>query len=314
VRFSVIIPAYNAEATIAATVDAVLAQTVAPHQVLVYDDGSADRTRDVLAGFGERIRVLGGENRGVSHARNSACAEATGDVVAFVDADDIWHPRYLEVQQALIARFPDAIAYFTDHVDLIGGGAAAWPDVPPEADMAGAELLEPAAFMEAYNAAPMQFNMSWFCMPVAALRQLGPEPFPVGVAEDTYLHNLLPLLGKVAHTRAPLVAYRIQDGSLSANKLKYAGMVVDSFGLLATRYEGVEPPLARRFRAASASRRRDYAKFLMGAGRAREARREFVASLRDSGQPRSVGKSVALLTLTLAPRRLQPSWPTADRV
>lgn len=93
-RLSVIIPAYNAEKYIAQAVSSVLNQTYLDQEVIVVDDGSEDNTRSILAGFGERIRVIAQDNRGVSAARNQGAAAARGSWLAFLDADDAWLPDF----------------------------------------------------------------------------------------------------------------------------------------------------------------------------------------------------------------------------
>lgn len=98
---SVIIPAYNAEAFIASTLQSVLAQTYRNLDVIVVDDGSCDRTVEVVQQFvamDERVRLLQQPNGGVSAARNLAIAHSHGEFVAPVDADDIWYPRHVEQQ------------------------------------------------------------------------------------------------------------------------------------------------------------------------------------------------------------------------
>jgi glycosyltransferase involved in cell wall biosynthesis len=311
--FSVLIPCYNAAATIAATLDSVLAQTHAPHEVLVYDDGSTDASAEIVGRYGPPVRLLGGPNRGVAHARNQLCAAARGAQVAFLDADDLWHPRYLAAQARLIAEFPAAIATFTGHLDVPGMAAFAWPEDDPE--IAG-ELIDPVGFLARYNREPMEFGMSWFSLRTEALRHLGDRPFYDGGAEDAYLHNLLPLVGSVARCAAPLATYRILDGSLSSDRLWSSGKVIDAFTLLARRYADEAAPrsLRRALRAVTASRKRDYGKHLMGAGRAAEARAVFAGSIRDSARADSVVKSMTLLGLTVAPRPLQPTWPQVARL
>jgi glycosyltransferase involved in cell wall biosynthesis len=106
---SVVIPAYNAEGTIAETLASLLAQTFTDFEALVIDDGSADRTAEVAGGTGDpRVRVLGIPNGGVAHARNQAISQAHGDLIAFLDADDLWEPRKLELQVAALERQPEA--------------------------------------------------------------------------------------------------------------------------------------------------------------------------------------------------------------
>ena len=312
-RFSVLIPAYNAAATIGATLDAVLSQSVRPHEVLVYDDGSTDETAAVLASYQSRIRVFGGPNRGVAGARNFLCEQATGDQAAFLDADDVWHPRYLETQHRLIERYPEAVASFTDHIDVVGADPYNWEDDAVDS-AAVEELISPNELMKRCNRSPMKFGMSWFCMPASTLARLGSRPFYDGNAEDAYIHNLLPLLGPVAYTGARLVAYRIIGGSLSSDRLRSSLWVLDSFRELAPKYAAASRDLSRCFGSVSASRKRDCGKFLMGAGRARDARRQFIDSMTDSARLDSLLKSASLLALTLVPSVLQPEWPSVQRL
>ena len=105
--FSVLIPAYNAEETIAAAVLSVLEQTRAPLEVIVCDDGSSDRTLAVLAAFEPRIRVVRGERRGTAAARNACLALARGTHVVPFDADDLMDPRLLEAYAAALRLRPD---------------------------------------------------------------------------------------------------------------------------------------------------------------------------------------------------------------
>jgi GT2 family glycosyltransferase len=103
-RFSVIIPAYNAAAFIARAIDSVLAQTWPAHEIIVVDDGSADATAQVVAGYGDRVRYLRQENAGVSAARNAGARAATGDWLAFLDADDWYYPDRLKWHAEWIER------------------------------------------------------------------------------------------------------------------------------------------------------------------------------------------------------------------
>lgn len=96
---SVIIPTYNRSCMLAQAMRSVLAQTHRDFELVIVDDGSTDNTRDVVEGFGDpRIRYIWQENQERSAARNRGVAEASCDLAAFLDSDDLWFPEKLEVQ------------------------------------------------------------------------------------------------------------------------------------------------------------------------------------------------------------------------
>lgn len=95
---SVIIPAYNAAAFIHSAIESALAQTCAPLEILVVDDGSRDETAEVVARYPAPVRLLRKENGGPASARNLAAREAQGEWLALLDADDSWHPEKLARQ------------------------------------------------------------------------------------------------------------------------------------------------------------------------------------------------------------------------
>jgi teichuronic acid biosynthesis glycosyltransferase TuaG len=96
-RVSVIIPAYNSEASLPETLASVGAQTYRDWEIVVADDCSTDRTVEIAEAFDGRLTVLrGSTNQGPAAARNRAIAASTGELLAFLDADDLWLPGYLE--------------------------------------------------------------------------------------------------------------------------------------------------------------------------------------------------------------------------
>lgn len=127
---SVIIPAYNAEKFIAATLDSVLAQTYSNLEIVVVDDGSQDRTAEIVATYAQRdhrLTLLQQPNRGVAAARNLAIKRSTGEFLAPLDADDIWYPQKLEKQLALMMQSKPTVglvygwsAYINEAGDLTG--------------------------------------------------------------------------------------------------------------------------------------------------------------------------------------------------
>lgn len=107
---SVIIPAYNAETFIERTLNSVLTQTYTNIEVLVVDDGSQDRTGQIMESFAKkdsRVRLYTQKNAGVAAARNLAIEQSTGDYIAPIDADDIWYPQKLQKQvQCMLSAAP----------------------------------------------------------------------------------------------------------------------------------------------------------------------------------------------------------------
>src|SRR3954451_19107558 len=107
---SVIIPAYNAEATIAATVSSVLAQTFEAFELIIVNDGSTDKTAAVVEntfGSDPRVTLITQENGGVARARNTGISASRCEFIAPIDADDVWHPTYLEKQIATLNQRSD---------------------------------------------------------------------------------------------------------------------------------------------------------------------------------------------------------------
>lgn len=114
VRISAVVPAYNAARTVAATLDSLLAQSSPPCEIVVVDDGSRDDTRTALEPYADRAKLVFQANGGVSAARNRAVQEASGDWLAFCDADDLWHADKLRVVAAAIDAAPDVDLVFHD--------------------------------------------------------------------------------------------------------------------------------------------------------------------------------------------------------
>jgi glycosyltransferase involved in cell wall biosynthesis len=108
---SVVIPCFNAEITVGDTIESALAQTWRDIEVIVVDDGSSDRSADILRSFGNRIRADFGSNRGASAARNRGTALATGDYIQYVDSDDLLAPEAVESRLLALDQSGADVAY-----------------------------------------------------------------------------------------------------------------------------------------------------------------------------------------------------------
>jgi teichuronic acid biosynthesis glycosyltransferase TuaG len=116
---SIIMPAYNAGRYVADSVRSVLAQTYAGWELLVVDDGSTDDTAEVVGRFvadDPRVRCLKRPNGGQAAARNTGLGEARGDLVAFLDSDDLWLPGKLEAQLAVMDKAGADLVYTDGYI------------------------------------------------------------------------------------------------------------------------------------------------------------------------------------------------------
>ena len=127
IRFSVVIPCYNAGPYVAGALRSVAGQTVAAQEVIVVDDGSTDDSLAAVEASGVEVTLLRtGGGAGGSGARNVGIRAATGEWVAFLDADDLWHPDHLERVQRLVEGTGDVGCL--NHIDVMsaavgeGGG------------------------------------------------------------------------------------------------------------------------------------------------------------------------------------------------
>src|SRR5690554_857341 len=107
-KFSVIIPLYNKEKDVLSTLQSLLAQSFSDFEALVINDGSTDRSWEVVSSLKDpRIRLFDKANEGVSLTRNYGVRHAGARYIAFLDADDYWYPNHLDNLNQLTRKFPD---------------------------------------------------------------------------------------------------------------------------------------------------------------------------------------------------------------
>jgi len=113
-RISVIIPTYNCSKYVGGAIQSILDQSYANIEIIVVDDGSTDDTKDSILPFMNRIVYVFQENRGLPGARNRGMQEASGEYLAFLDADDLWRNNKLEIQAKVLDSFPYVSIVFSD--------------------------------------------------------------------------------------------------------------------------------------------------------------------------------------------------------
>jgi glycosyltransferase involved in cell wall biosynthesis len=210
---SVITPVWNAAATLAAAVASVEAQSVADWEMLVVDDGSTDGSRALAADLARRdarIRPLGlPGNRGPAAARNAGIGAARGRFLAFLDADDLWHPEKLAVQLGYMAR----------------EGAPFVFSAYRRVDAAGRPLGTVRVPARVTHAGLLKGNVIGCSTAVYDTAHFGKvEMPPLRRRQDFGLWLALLARGGAAHGLADVLAdYRVRPGSLSADKLAAVG-------------------------------------------------------------------------------------------
>jgi GT2 family glycosyltransferase len=129
---SVVIPAFNVEDLISRALDSILVQTVRPSEIIVVDDGSTDGTAHQVERYGDKVRYIHQENSGPSVARNTGIRAATSDWVAFLDADDLWHPDKLVADSRVADAAPGLSWIISNHFLCEFGGDHQYARFNPE--------------------------------------------------------------------------------------------------------------------------------------------------------------------------------------
>jgi glycosyltransferase involved in cell wall biosynthesis len=263
---TVVVPAYNAEAFIADSLESVLGQTRPPDELIVVDDGSTDGTLDVVGRFGAAVRVIQQANQGHPGAYNTGFRAATSDYVARCDADDAWEPEKLERQLAAISADP--------RIDVAFCGARFFGLVEgPYGPPLPGGVLDPATF------GPVLYRANMVCSSSVVIRRalferIGPfvDKLP---CEDYDLWLRAFAAGALFHYEPrELVRYRRHDGQVTHKLLR---MQRATYGVHRAHADEHAPGLVAEVLADDLAR---IGRFLVDEQRPREARAAFAASLR----------------------------------
>lgn len=202
---SIVIPTYNRADHVSDAVRSALNQTWPHCEVIVVDDGSTDKTDEVLTEFEGRIRYVKTPNRGVAAARNRGIRESTGEWIAFLDSDDLWRSEKIECQMRALAEH-QAFVCFCMSVDENGVSLDDLPLMNSASDSADAKHYPRGDFsMFLYQRHPFIQSM---LANRSCLRGRRPFDESLHVAEDTRLIHQLVLAHGFVALNQPLVRVR----------------------------------------------------------------------------------------------------------
>ena len=218
IRFSVIMPAYNSADYIAKALDSALSQTYQPAEVIVINDGSTDDTVRIVQRFGERVRCISQENKGVAAARNLGLQNARYEWIALLDSDDLWRADKLELQAAAILGNPP--------VDFVCTGGYHFFEDKLERQM----VAPPAAQLRERLMNGVPFAVSSVAFRLSKAIEIGGFDTAMKYCEDWDMwHRLLNAGAQCACVDEPVTFYRRNPNGLyhqAANVLEYEKRVV----------------------------------------------------------------------------------------
>jgi glycosyltransferase involved in cell wall biosynthesis len=217
VLVSTIIPAFNAERTIAQAIESALAQQYNSHEIVVVNDGSTDATAKILERYRGRLRIVNQENRGAAAARNAGIAYSNGEYLAFLDSDDLFLPEKLAVMTAALGRNPAASLAFSEYGFMDESGTEYRESAICNASSMAALMKKrpfPVASLSAFI-----YPSTWL-VPRKVLARAGGfnEAFKGAGYEDSWLLLLLRELGDFVHVPKKLSLYRETHASGVADK------------------------------------------------------------------------------------------------
>ncbi len=215
-RVSVVIPAYNVSAFLEETLQSVFNQTSQPHEVILVNDGSPDTQalEMVLAPYRDRVHYIVQENSGPSAARNRGIDAATGDLIAFLDGDDIWLPEYLATQTAFLRSHPSVDLVYCNAVffgDSVYAGQEYMTVCPSSGEADSAALI--ARRCHVFTSVTGRAN---------ALKTLRFDETLWSSEDFEYWLRLTAAGHRIGYHRNVLVRYRKRPTSLSADPTSMA--------------------------------------------------------------------------------------------
>ena len=287
--FSVVIPAYNAGATLSRALDSVLAQTWPAHEIILVDDGSNDNTEEVVAAYDGQVTYLKQQNAGPSAARNRGVEAASGDWIAFLDADDWYYPGRLQVHADMIAADPalDFLVAGFDYWDTEGRLIEHSIEQTP----LGRRLLQQVgkngyAVIEGETIGEFiaqQFSDTrCLSVPRRTFIALGGFPVDLRICEDlVFLIRLCIASRRVGVVCASQAVYLVHDqGLIRSDRLRAQTETVRALRTLEAEMPGAPAAVQQAWQGLIKSAYRNLAYYLAKQGRKREALASLMKSFR----------------------------------
>ncbi len=239
-RVSIIVPAYNAADTLARTLESVRMQSFGNFEVFVVDDGSADETAAIAEDFAsedKRFTLLRQQNSGVAAARNAGLAKASGQYVAWLDADDVWHPTKIAKQVQIFERSSVPLSFVYTGYRLLDEDDLVIPNFRTLSNVCGHTICRQIATNFFSNVSSIMVPLHW-------ARQFGghdPRLRDWGIegAEDLLLQLRLASVGAAGCCEEALVGYRMHCGNMSSDNARAARSNLKALELIEAANVGV---------------------------------------------------------------------------
>ena len=300
---SVVIPTYNDEATLCATVDSVLGQTRPADEIIIVDDASNIDLGELLGPRTDKLRIIRhAENRGSGASRNTGLPETTGDYVLFLDSDDIIYPDFLAISAQILDDNPHAGACFSNfhrHNALERAPAPLPPDSPAPAPTG--EIFTPEAGVSFYLSHTGSILLSFALIRresiIASCRAYGAFDPTLVINHDFHWFVRFLQKNNTVYVNIPMGRYLLRPGSLSSHELALWQCRTRALESLIALNNSLRfsTSLSSRLNAMRSSSVRRYARLLASQGRRTLAIKALAAELRFCCEFKTVVQAVLLI-------------------
>lgn len=303
--------AYNSASFIAATLDSIAAQTTPPAEVIICDDGSSDETAAIIEAHPLEVTLIRRINAGLATARNDAIEKATGDVIANIDADDLWHERFLERAIEAFEENKEAIAVFTRYRTFMSDDDLEPTNAPEDGEVCGTTTLDLEAFLQ-FDRAGLPVLPSYFLFRSSVLEVLGRRPYIEGhrCGENIMVFPMIAAMGPIVRVEAKLGRYRMHAASITGAEVDSARWMLRVSEEMIDRAVGLSfgPAAMDAIRRYAAQWSKSAGRRLGGAGETRDGRAGLLQAFRQAHDPKTLALYLGSWVPGLASRVWTRGW------